>query len=100
MTSSAEVQSAQQDIQAALRTRMIQSGEYSKIVEALRSKLDEAGWEDRVRDLAREKARGQEPPNLQELVNDLEPTALDMIPTDARTQVEAMVRAFVEKSIE
>jgi hypothetical protein len=30
MTSSAEVQSAQQDIQAALRTRMIQSGEYSK----------------------------------------------------------------------
>ncbi|TKA49939.1 hypothetical protein B0A53_06542, partial [Rhodotorula sp. CCFEE 5036] len=71
MTSSAEVQSAQQDIQAALRTRMIQSGEYSKIMEALRSKLDEAGWEDRVRDLAREKARGQEPPNLQELVNDL-----------------------------
>lgn len=75
---------------------------------------------------APEKARGQEPPNLQELVNDLEPTALgtyasprrsflaffpyaradiatlraDMIPTDARTQVEAMVRAFVEKSIE
>ncbi|GAA5992005.1 hypothetical protein JCM10908_000692 [Rhodotorula pacifica] len=100
MAPSADLQTAQQDIQAALRTRMIQSGEYSRIMDTLRSKLDEAGWEDRVRDIAREKARGQEPPNLQALVNDLEPTALDMIPADARAEVEALVRAFVEKSIE
>ncbi|POY71313.1 hypothetical protein BMF94_5625 [Rhodotorula taiwanensis] len=100
MAPSVDAQTAQLDIQAALRTRMIQSGEYSKIMDALRLKLDEAGWEDRVRDLAREKARAQEPPNLQGLVNELEPTALDMIPPEARAEVEAMVRAFVEKSIE
>ncbi|BGP52834.1 hypothetical protein JCM8202_003915 [Rhodotorula sphaerocarpa] len=100
MAPSAEAQVAQAEIQVALRTRMIQSGEYSRIMDALRAQLDEAAWEDRVRDLAREKARAQEPPNLQALVNDLEPTALDMIPADARAKVEAMVRAFVDQVVE
>ncbi|GJN91522.1 hypothetical protein Rhopal_004545-T1 [Rhodotorula paludigena] len=93
-------QLAQQDLHDALRTRMLQSGHYSTILDALRTKLEASGWEDQVRDLAREKARGQDPPNLQALVQDLEPTALGMIPAEARAEIEAMVRAFVEKSTE
>ncbi|GAA5859559.1 hypothetical protein JCM8547_006140 [Rhodosporidiobolus lusitaniae] len=90
----------QQDLYQAVRSRLVQSGEYSRILDALKAKLDEAGWEDKVRDVAREKARVQDPPNLQALTGEVEPAALDMIPADVRTEIEAMVRAFVDKSVE
>ncbi|TNY20601.1 transcription factor e(y)2-domain-containing protein [Rhodotorula diobovata] len=89
-----------QDLHDLLRARLVQSGEYSRIMDALRAKLDAARWEDSVRDAAREKARAQDPPSLQALVAELEPQALGMIPAEARAEVEAMVRAFVEKSVE
>ncbi|BGP36616.1 SAGA histone acetylase and TREX-2 complexes component [Rhodotorula kratochvilovae] len=89
-----------QELHDLLRARLVQSGEYSRIMDALRAKLDASGWEDTVRDAAREKARTQDPPSLQALVADLEPQALGMIPAEARAEVEAMVRAFVEKSVE
>ncbi|BGP21511.1 enhancerof yellow 2 [Rhodotorula toruloides] len=100
MPAASQPPQTQQDLYAALRTRMIQSGEYSRIMDAVRTKLDESGWEDQVRDAAREKARSQDPPNLHLLVRDLEPTALNMVPQDARAEIEAMVREFVEKSVE
>ncbi|GAA5827056.1 hypothetical protein JCM11251_002225 [Rhodosporidiobolus azoricus] len=90
----------QQDLHDALRSRLISSGEYSRVLETLKAKLDEQGWEDKVRDVAREKARAQNPPNLQGLVEEVEHTALEMIPPEVRAEVEAMVRAFVEKSVE
>ncbi|GAA5925328.1 hypothetical protein JCM10213_008761 [Rhodosporidiobolus nylandii] len=49
-------QLAQQDLHDALRSRLIQSGEYSRLLDALMEKLDKVGWEDRVRDAAIEKA--------------------------------------------
>ncbi|GAA6031864.1 hypothetical protein JCM8097_003308 [Rhodosporidiobolus ruineniae] len=93
-------QLAQQDLHDALRTRLIQSGEYSRVLETFRAKIEQTGWEDQLRDLAREKARAQDPPNLQALVNELEPAARDLLPADIRAEVDAMVRAFVEKSVE
>ncbi|BGP12602.1 hypothetical protein JCM10213_008739 [Rhodosporidiobolus nylandii] len=93
-------QLAQQDLHDALRSRLIQSGEYSRVLDALKEKLDKVGWEDRVRDAAREKARAQDPPSLQGLIGELEPEALEMIPPEVKAEVEAMVRAFVEKSVE
>ncbi|GAA5898671.1 hypothetical protein JCM6882_000892 [Rhodosporidiobolus microsporus] len=90
----------QQDLHDALRSRLVSSGEYSRVLETLKAKLDEAGWEDQVRDVAREKARAQSQPSLKGLVDELEPTALGMIPPEVRAEVEAMVRAFVEKSVE
>ncbi|KPV78350.1 uncharacterized protein RHOBADRAFT_49154 [Rhodotorula graminis WP1] len=89
-----------QDLHDLLRARLVESGEYSRIMDVLRAKLDDAGWEDSVRDAARERARVQDPPSLQALVAELEPQALGMIPADARAEVEAMVRAFVEKTVE
>ncbi|GAA6006432.1 hypothetical protein JCM10207_004933 [Rhodosporidiobolus poonsookiae] len=99
-TATSAPQQSQQDLHSALRSRLLESGEYSRVLDVLKAKLDQAGWEDQVRDIAREKARVQDPPNLQALVADLEPTALGMIPAEVRAEVEEMVRAFVEKSVE
>ncbi|GAA5843617.1 hypothetical protein JCM5353_007281 [Sporobolomyces roseus] len=89
-----------QDLQAALRTRLIQSGEYSRVMETLRARLDSVDWQDQVRDLAREQARSTEQPHLGELIQRIEPKALEMIPDEIRREVEEMMREFVKKSVE
>ncbi|ORY85312.1 transcription factor e(y)2-domain-containing protein [Leucosporidium creatinivorum] len=100
--SSAPTQAPQDanSIQAALRSRLIESGEYEKLLGVLKTRLDEAGWEDGVRGVAREKARVQEPPNLQGLVNEIEPSALDSVPASVRSEIEGMLQKFVEKNVE
>ncbi|KAM0793219.1 hypothetical protein ACM66B_000686 [Microbotryomycetes sp. NB124-2] len=87
-------------IQAALQSRMIDSGEYDIIVQALKTKLDQVGWQDSIRALAREKARYQDPPSLNKLVQELESTALDSVPASVRSEIEQMVEAFVQKNVE
>ncbi|KAK4704811.1 enhancer of yellow 2 transcription factor, partial [Phenoliferia sp. Uapishka_3] len=71
-----------------------------RLLGILKTRLDQAGWEDNLRGVAREKARGQEPPNLQLLVKDLEPEALKTVPLDVRTEIEELIRNFVEKNVE
>ncbi|KAK4058058.1 SAGA histone acetylase and TREX-2 complexes component [Microbotryomycetes sp. JL221] len=87
-------------LQAALQSRMIQSGEYDMIVESLKTKLDQVGWQDSIRALAREKARYQDPPSLNKLVQELESTALDSVPASVKAEIEQMVQSFVEKNVE
>ncbi|CEQ38889.1 SPOSA6832_00363 [Sporobolomyces salmonicolor] len=98
--SAAAPQLSRQDLHDALRTRLIQSGEYSRVMEVLRHRLDAAAWADQVRDVAREKARVQDPPNLHQLIEELEPTALGMIPPEVRAEVEKMVQSFVSQAVE
>ncbi|GAA5894321.1 hypothetical protein JCM5296_005137 [Sporobolomyces johnsonii] len=99
-STTAEPQLSQQDLHDALRTRLIQSGEYSRVMEVLRQRLDDAAWADQVRHVAREKARVQDPPNLHKLIEELEPTALGMIPPEVRAEVEKMVQSFVSQAVE
>ncbi|GAA5922053.1 Sus1p [Sporobolomyces koalae] len=94
-----------QDLEAALRTRLVQSGEYSKVMERLRTRLNESNWNDQVRDLAREESRGDDsnstnPPHLTQLLESIEPRALDLIPQEVRQEIQAMVHEFVKKSVE
>ncbi|GAA5969324.1 hypothetical protein JCM11641_007552 [Rhodosporidiobolus odoratus] len=96
----AQQQQAQQDLHAALRTRLIESGEYSRVLEVLREGLEKEGWEDTVRDVTREKARIQDPPSLQGLIDAVQPEALSSVPPALKAEVEAMIKAFVEKSVE
>ncbi|GAA5993869.1 hypothetical protein JCM5350_006825 [Sporobolomyces pararoseus] len=89
------------DLQAALRTRLIQSGEYSKVMETLRSRLNESNWNDQVRDLAREQARNTaDTPHLASLISTIEPQALDLIPEEVRKEIQEMIHEFVKKSVE
>ncbi|KAM0756001.1 hypothetical protein T439DRAFT_351730 [Meredithblackwellia eburnea MCA 4105] len=94
---SSSQQQQQAELQAALKARLIQSGE---MLGVLKTKLDEAGWEDKLRSTAREKARGQEPPSLNNLVKELEPHALETVPVNVRKEIEDMLQKFVEKNVE
>ncbi|GAA6061046.1 hypothetical protein JCM10212_004620 [Sporobolomyces blumeae] len=98
---------SQADLEAALRTRLIQSGEYSRIMELLRTRLTESNWNDQVRHLAREGARipeGAGPDakmvHLGQLVDQIEPKALELIPQEVKQEIEDLVHAFVKKSVE
>ncbi|GAA5950955.1 hypothetical protein JCM3765_004639 [Sporobolomyces pararoseus] len=89
------------DLQTALRTRLIQSGEYSKVMETLRNRLNESNWNDKVRDLAREQARNTaDTPHLGNLIKTIEPQALDLIPEEIRIEIQEMIHEFVKKSVE
>ncbi|GAA5875910.1 hypothetical protein JCM16303_004041 [Sporobolomyces ruberrimus] len=89
------------DLETALRTRLIQSGEYSKVMERLRASLSDSNWNDQVRDLAREEARNSaDTPHLGNLINSIEPQALEMIPKEVREEIQSMIHEFVKKSVE
>ncbi|GAA6022499.1 hypothetical protein JCM11491_001697 [Sporobolomyces phaffii] len=89
------------DLEAALRTRLIQSGEYSKVMDRLRTALGESNWHDQVRDLAREQARNTaDTPHVGSLIESIEPQALELIPQEVRNEIQALMHDFVKKSVE
>ena len=59
----------------SLQSRLVQSGEWNRLLRSLDLKLNAAGWDDQVRIHAQEQARSQEQLSLKKLVDDVTPFA-------------------------
>ncbi|OWZ48486.1 protein SUS1 [Cryptococcus neoformans c45] len=59
----------------AIRQRMLETGDWERIQKLLRAHLEESGWVDDLKDLAEEKARAQDVPNLESLVKQISVSA-------------------------
>ncbi|SCZ90996.1 BZ3500_MvSof-1268-A1-R1_Chr1-3g02459 [Microbotryum saponariae] len=88
-----------QQLESALRDRLINSGEYDRLLILLKQRLDKTGWQDQVRGIAREQARGDNV-KLLSLVDQVEPTAFGLIPAEVTQEMEKLMAEFVKKNVE
>ncbi|ORY25338.1 transcription factor e(y)2-domain-containing protein [Naematelia encephala] len=83
-----------------VRRRLLETGDWDRISQLLRAKLEEVGWDDDLKDLAKEKARAQETPNLRDLLVEVNPQAQKMIPGSIRRAVLQEIEAVLDREVE
>lgn len=88
------------ELHRALHERLVHTGEWHRVMAALRAQLDESGWTAAVREEAQTRAGKQENLSLPKLVEGLTPYAEKTIPAHIRDQVTAMLHDFVSRNVE
>ncbi|KAK4689786.1 enhancer of yellow 2 transcription factor, partial [Tremellales sp. Uapishka_1] len=83
-----------------VKARLIQTGEWDRIANVLRAQLEESGFEDDLKDLAKEKVRNQPTPNLEGLMEELAPLIHTLMFSDARETVVQQIEVALERIIE
>lgn len=79
--------------------KLQQNGEWDRIYVELSDQLNELGWIDDLYDTAKERSRDDKT-NLQRLLEDLKPTAVNGIPKELRTKIVAMIQASIERVVQ
>ncbi|SGY29694.1 BQ5605_C002g01076 [Microbotryum silenes-dioicae] len=100
-----------QQLESALRDRLINSGEYDRLLILLKQRLDKTGWQDQVRGIAREQARSDNV-KLLSLIDQVEPTAFGKLSfgihaerwdaelSEVTQEMEKLMAEFVKKNVE
>ncbi|KAK9459472.1 transcription factor e(y)2-domain-containing protein [Lipomyces oligophaga] len=80
--------------------RLVESGEYDRLSALLRQKLAASGWYDQMQELASENLKTQDTPNFEDLVNDLEQKALDIVPDDIKIELLTQIKKFLDDMVD
>ncbi|GHJ85486.1 hypothetical protein NliqN6_1888 [Naganishia liquefaciens] len=89
-----------EEMQQKLANRMMKSGEWQRIQDALSAKLTEAGWTDQVKSHAKEQARQMQPLKFDALQQHTAEFAFDTLPDTVKNDILAQIRAFVVSQID
>ncbi|WWD08030.1 transcription and mRNA export factor SUS1 [Kwoniella europaea PYCC6329] len=84
----------------AIRQRLMETGDWDRIQRLLRNQLEENGWVDDLKDLAKERARSQETPNLENLIKEISETARGMISENTRRDVAQEIEAVLDREVD
>ncbi|WRT65094.1 transcription and mRNA export factor SUS1 [Kwoniella shivajii] len=84
----------------SIRQRLMETGDWDRIQKSLRNQLEENGWVDDLKDLAKEKARAQETPNLEGLIKEISETARGMISDNTRRDVVQEIEAVLDREVD
>ncbi|WWC87247.1 transcription and mRNA export factor SUS1 [Kwoniella dendrophila CBS 6074] len=84
----------------AIRQRLMETGDWDRIQKLLRVQLEENGWVDDLKDLAKEKARTQETPNLENLIKEISETARGMINPNTKRDVVQEIEAVLDREVD
>ncbi|WVQ68900.1 transcription and mRNA export factor SUS1 [Kwoniella botswanensis] len=84
----------------AIRQRLMETGHWDRIQKLLRNQLEENGWVDDLKDLAKERARAQETPNLENLIKEISETARGMISENTRRDVAQEIEAVLDREVD
>ncbi|KAF8331015.1 hypothetical protein F5887DRAFT_76839 [Amanita rubescens] len=85
---------------AQLRRRMVETGEWDRIMFVLSSKLSEDGWLDELKDHSKEKARGTEHLAFQPLLDNVLAFTQKAIPVQIEKEIKSLIRQFLEQQFE
>ncbi|KAE8210839.1 hypothetical protein CF327_g5339 [Tilletia walkeri] len=85
---------------AALHQRMVQSGDWNRILGILRRMLEDCGYEESLQKFAADQAREQERLQLAPLLGVLSPYAKDTLPAHVRDHIGALIRDFLDRNVE
>ncbi|WWD00223.1 transcription and mRNA export factor SUS1 [Kwoniella sp. B9012] len=84
----------------AIRQRLMETGDWDRIQKLLRNQLEENGWVDDLKDLAKERARAQETPNLENLIKEISETARGMISENTKRDVAQEIEAVLDREVD
>ncbi|CCK68592.1 Sus1p KNAG_0B01445 [Huiozyma naganishii CBS 8797] len=88
------------DLKAQIQSYLVESGNYEKISNALNDKLLQDGWADKVRDLTMQEIRSSNQANYKDVLEKIEPQALEMVSQNTRDDTLAQIKAFLEDIVE
>ncbi|WVR04362.1 transcription and mRNA export factor SUS1 [Kwoniella sp. DSM 27419] len=84
----------------AIRQRLMETGDWDRIQKLLRAQLEENGWADDLKDMAKEKARAQETPNLENLIQSISESARSMLSEATRKDVMQEIEAVLDREVD
>ncbi|KAK8846685.1 transcription and mRNA export factor SUS1 [Kwoniella newhampshirensis] len=84
----------------AIRQRLIETGDWDRIQKLLRAQLEESGWADDLKDLAKEKARAQETPSLEGVVKAITESAQGMVGEGVRRDVMQEIEGILDREVD
>ncbi|KAH9026247.1 hypothetical protein EDB84DRAFT_1563802 [Lactarius hengduanensis] len=82
-----------------LQRRMVESGEWERILLQLRHQLSDAGWLDSTRAKTLEHGHGMEQSSFRELLDGTRMRTQD-VPEAVKLQIVTLIRSFVDKQFE
>ncbi|KAI0460935.1 hypothetical protein LJB42_001471 [Komagataella kurtzmanii] len=91
MTNS-DVQHLKQQIQDVL----VESGKYDELSNFLRSKLYQVGWTDEINRLAQSIVTNEAKPTFSNVIERIEPKAMDIVPEHIKTEILAKIEEFLK----
>lgn len=80
--------------------RMVESGEWDRILHQLSSKLSESGWTDDLLHRAKENSRSMEPLSLQAILQELLSHAQTSVPLSVKREIATLIKQFVKEQFE
>ncbi|WVQ79424.1 hypothetical protein IAT38_001522 [Cryptococcus sp. DSM 104549] len=84
----------------AIRQKMMETGDWERIQNLLRARLEESGWVDDLKNQAKEQARAQETPNLEELMKSLSESAASSVSPELKRDLTQEVERVLDDNFE
>ncbi|KAI6127081.1 hypothetical protein F5141DRAFT_1085390 [Pisolithus sp. B1] len=80
--------------------RMVESGEWDRILRVLSAKLSEQGWSDELYHRAKERARIMDPPLFKTILEEISLHGEATVPLSVKRETTAQIRQFVKDQFE
>lgn len=87
-------------LKTKIQDELIRSGQYDEISRFLKFKLIENGWFDNVKSMSTSTAAHLESLNYTQLMKELEPKLLLMVPDNVKEETLAKIKQFLDSVIE
>ncbi|KAI0076626.1 hypothetical protein K474DRAFT_1662648 [Panus rudis PR-1116 ss-1] len=85
---------------AQIQRRLVESGEWDRIMRVLALKLNEAGWIDDLHHHAKELAREMFPVQARQLTEEITPKAIADVPENVKEYVTNIIRQYLDTQLE
>ncbi|KAF8840439.1 hypothetical protein BDN67DRAFT_903507 [Paxillus ammoniavirescens] len=89
-----------EELYAQIHRRMVESGEWDRILRLLSSKLSEHGWSDELCHRAKERARTMDPLSFRTIIEEVSPHAQASIPLAVKREITNVIRQYVKDQFE
>ncbi|KAI6012245.1 hypothetical protein EDC04DRAFT_742024 [Pisolithus marmoratus] len=83
-----------------IHRRMVESGEWDRVLRVLSAKLSEQGWSDDLYHRAKERARMMDPPFFKTILDEISFHGKGTVPLSVKHEMTAQIRQFVKDQFE
>ncbi|TCD65465.1 SAGA histone acetylase and TREX-2 complexes component [Steccherinum ochraceum] len=91
---------ARDALYAQIQRRMVNSGDWDRISEALEAKLNESGWIDSLHDSSKETARAGESVSVGTLLESLGSQAASSVSPKVKEEIIQMIRQYLDTQLD
>ncbi|KAH7886640.1 transcription factor e(y)2-domain-containing protein [Phlebopus sp. FC_14] len=89
-----------ESLYSQVHRRMVESGEWDRILRLLAAKLSEHGWSDELCHRAKERARAMDPLSFRAVLEEISPHAQVTVPLAVKREITNLIRQYVREQFE